>query len=147
MDYPRDIDDLRQRIRAGWKPGYVFFLEPHATGAATLGSECLSQWYPAPMEIDGLRFPTAEHYMMWCKAELFGDDIIARRVLGDESPAVAKQLGRGVRNFSAEVWTQHRLDVVLRGSIAKFQQYPRLRQHLLQTRDRVLAEASPIDYI
>jgi len=99
------------------------------------------------MEVDGVRFPTAEHYMMWRKARLFGDDEISKRLLANDSPAIAKQLGREVRNFNAEIWTQHRVEVVLRGSIAKFQQNARLATYLLGTEDSVLAEASPVDYI
>jgi ribA/ribD-fused uncharacterized protein len=145
VDYTRNIDELRRRVRAGWRPGYVLFLQPFATESTTPGSECLSQWYPAEMEIDGLRFPTAEHYMMWRKARLFGDESIAHSVLADESPDVAKQLGRRVRGFRADTWAQHRLEVVLRGSIAKFEQHPQLREYLLRTHDHVLAEASPVD--
>lgn len=146
MDYPQHIDDLRQRVSAGWQPKFVFFLQPDAIGAA-LGGECLSQWYPAPMMIDGLRFPTAEHYMMWRKARLFADDAMAQRILADKNPGIAKLLGRKVRGFSAEVWNQHHIDIVLRGNIAKFQQHPQLRAYLLATRDYVLAEASPVDNI
>ena len=142
-----DINELRQLVRAGWTPEYVFFLEPEPTREGVLGSECLSQWYPAPMEVDGVRFPTAEHYMMWRKARLFGDDAIEREILADDNPGIAKQLGRRIRNFNGEIWTQHRFEVVLTGSLAKFQQHPRLRTYLLETRDRVLAEASPVDYI
>ncbi len=94
-----------------------------------------------------MRFPTAEHYMMWRKAQLFDDDAIGERILADESPGIAKQLGRNVRGFSTEIWQEHRIDVVLRGTIAKFQQHPRLREYLLHTGDRILAEASPVDEI
>ena len=146
MGYPRDIAALRQCLGTGPPLRFAFFLEPDPVGA-TLGSGCLSQWYAAPMEIDGVRFPTAEHYMMWRKAQLFEDDAVAHEILADKSPAVAKQLGRKVRGFSAERWNQHRVDVVLRGSVAKFQQHAQRRRYLLQTGDRVLAEASPVDHI
>jgi hypothetical protein len=43
VDHPQHIDDLRQQIRAGWQPKFVFFLSPDAV-EATLGGECLSQW-------------------------------------------------------------------------------------------------------
>ena len=65
----------------------------------------------------------------------------------NDSPAEAKRLGRAVRNFDGAVWVQHRLDVVRRGSLAKFRQHPRLAEYLLGTKDRVLAEASPVDLI
>jgi ribA/ribD-fused uncharacterized protein len=144
---PMDTTELRQRVRAGWQPRYVLFLTPEPSRVGLLGSECLSQWYPAPMEVDGVRFATAEHYMMWCKAQLFGDVDVAQRVLATESPGVAKQLGREVRGFDGEIWARHRFDVVVRGTLAKFRQHPALRAYLLDTGGQVLAEASPVDYI
>ena len=41
------------------------------------GSSCLSQWWPARFEADGEAFASAEHYMMWRKARLFGDESVA----------------------------------------------------------------------
>ena len=34
---------------------------------------CFSNWYEAAFEIDGRRFASVEQYMMYEKAELFGD--------------------------------------------------------------------------
>jgi ribA/ribD-fused uncharacterized protein len=147
MQSPRDIDELRGRIRSGWQPGYVLFLHPDPLHPGVIGPECLSQWYPSPMEIDGETFPTAEHYMMWYKARLFGDEDATRQVLLDDSPAVAKALGRRVRHFSTDIWTRHRFDLVYRASVAKFRQNPGLLSFLLDTKDHVLAEASPVDLI
>jgi ribA/ribD-fused uncharacterized protein len=147
MPSPQNIDELRQRLAGGWRTEYALFLEPDPERPGVLGNECLSQWYASQMQVDGVRFPTAEHYMMWRKARLFGDPDAERRLLADDSPAAAKQLGRRVRNFRSEVWDRHRFDVVLEGSIAKFEQNETLRRYLLGTGDCVLAEASPVDRI
>lgn len=147
MPSPKNIEDLRQRIAAGWRADYALFLDPDPDQPGVLGNECLSQWYPSEMVLDGVRFPTAEHYMMWRKARVFGDSEVERLLLADDSPAVAKQLGRRVRNFRSEVWDRHRFDVVVEGSIAKFEQNETLRNYLLATGERVLAEASPVDNI
>jgi ribA/ribD-fused uncharacterized protein len=147
MPSPQNIEELRQRIAAGWSPAYALFLAPDPEQPGTLGHECLSQWYPSEMQLDGVRFPTAEHYMMWRKARLFGDSDVERQLLADESPASAKQLGRQVRNFRSDLWDRHRFEVVVQGSIAKFEQNATLRRHLLATGDSVLAEASPVDNI
>jgi len=146
VNHPRHLGELRDRIRAGWQPEFGFFLEPDPT-ERDLGNECLSQWYRAPMRIDGVQFPTAEHYMMWRKARLFDDSAMEQRILADDDPGIAKQLGRKVRGFNAEIWHRHRLDIVLQGSVAKFEQHRILREYLLNTGDRVLAEASPVDNI
>jgi ribA/ribD-fused uncharacterized protein len=147
MSSPQSIHELRQRLADGWRADYALFLAPEPEQPGTLGNECLSQWYPAEMQLDGVRFPTAEHYMMRCKARLFGDSDVERQLLAEDSPAVAKQLGRRVRNFRSDIWDRHRFDVVLRGSIAKFEQNDILRRYLLGTGERILAEASPVDRI
>jgi ribA/ribD-fused uncharacterized protein len=144
---PQNIDELKQRIAAGWRAEYALFLEPDPERPGVLGNECLSQWYPSQMQVDGVRFATAEHYMMWRKARVFGDADIERQLLADDSPAVAKRLGRQVRNFSSPIWDRHRFGVVVDGSIAKFEQNETLRRYLLGTGERVLAEASPVDNI
>ena len=59
---------------------------------------CFQQWYPSPFQDSTLkgspRFPTSEHYMMYRKAMLFGDEGIAEMILGAETPGQAKRLGR-----------------------------------------------------
>ena len=147
MPSPHNIEDLRRRIASGWRADYALFFAPDPERPGVLGNECLSQWYPSEMQLDGVRFPTAEHYMMWRKARLFGDADVERRLLADDSPAVAKQLGRRVRNFHSEAWDRVRFEVVLTGSLAKFEQNETLRRYLLGTGDRVLAEASAVDTI
>jgi ribA/ribD-fused uncharacterized protein len=147
MHSPQNIEELRQRVTAGWRTDYALFLAPDPDQPGALGNECLSQWYPSEMHLDGVRFPTAEHYMMWRKARLFGDPDVERQLLADDSPASAKQLGRRVRNYRGDIWDRHRFDVVVQGSIAKFEQNETLRRYLLATGDRILAEASPVDNI
>lgn len=145
-DHPRDVEALVERVRAGWRPEFLFFWG-HTESGNVVGKECLSQWYPSPFTLDGLRFSTAEHFMMWRKAQLFGDEDTAKAVLESQSPGEAKALGRRVRGFDEATWIQHRCAVVERGSLAKFSQHPALGAYLLGTQDRVLVEASPSDRI
>lgn len=46
-----------------------------------------------------------------------------------------------------DVWNRHRFDLVVEGNVAKFGQHPELRDFLLNTRSRVIVEASPRDRI
>jgi ribA/ribD-fused uncharacterized protein len=147
MSLATDVEGLRRQFREGARAPIVPFLEPEPAVPGELGPECLCQWYPAPMDVDGVRFPTAEHYMMWCKARLFGDEDSAFRVLADPAPAVAKQLGRQVRGFEPQRWDRHKVDIVVTGSAAKFRQHPELGDYLRSTAGCVLAEASPVDLI
>jgi ribA/ribD-fused uncharacterized protein len=143
---PYDRATLVEWIRGGYKPSFLFFWG-HSSRHDAIGKECLSQWYPSSFEIDGTTYPTAEHYMMWRKALLFGDAQSAEAIASAKSPAEAKKLGRAVRNFDSELWEQHRFEIVRSGSYAKFSQNSALRAFLTGTRGRVLVEASPHDTI
>ena len=76
-----DLDSLRHAVRSGARIKYVFFWGHSPAGRGEIGKECLSQWYPARFQIDGRSFPTAEHYMMYRKALLFGDVATAEQIL------------------------------------------------------------------
>jgi ribA/ribD-fused uncharacterized protein len=128
-------------------PGFVFFWDARPGPGGTLGPGCLSQWWPARFVVGGLAFATAEHYMMWRKARLFGDERVAAMILDAPGPDAAKKLGREVTGFDTAVWSEHRFAAVVAGNRAKFGQDDALRAYLLGTGDRVLVEASPVDPI
>ena len=107
----------------------------------------LSNWWPAPFELDGVLYPTTEHHMMYQKAMLMGDQAIAQEVLQAVSPAIVKAFGRRVKNFSAELWDEKKFEVVLAGNLAKFRAHPDLLKMLLATGDRIIAEAADYDRV
>jgi ribA/ribD-fused uncharacterized protein len=137
---------LRARSNAGEALRYLFFWGHRASGQV-ITAACFSQWYPAPFELEGERYATAEHFMMAQKAALFADDATRRQVLEAPSPGAAKALGRAVRDFDEATWVAHRFAIVVRGNRAKFAQHPALQQFLRNTAPRVLVEASPVDRI
>lgn len=126
---------------------YVFFWGHTPNKPGTVGAECLSQWYPAPFEVDGVRFETAEHFMMWGKAQLFGDQGAAARILAAGHPKRAKDLGRTITGFDEAKWVAARMAIVTAGNVEKFRQNPDLLAFLLGTGERVLVEASPMDRV
>jgi hypothetical protein len=138
---------LRALAAAGDRLRFVFFWSHLPRREGALGAECFSQWYPAPFELDGIGYPSAEHYMMAEKARLFGDQDSCRRILDAASPGAAKAAGRSVRDFSQDVWDRECARIVVRGNLAKFTQHPALGTYLAGTRARILAEASPTDRI
>jgi ribA/ribD-fused uncharacterized protein len=139
--------ELARRISRGQKIKFLFFWGHHRQRDGSIGPGCLSQWWPAPFVVDGTRFATAEHYMMWAKALLFDDATVAERVLAAGHPQQAKALGRQVRGFDEQAWAEHRYAIVVAGSVFKFSQHADLRAFLLGTGQRVLAEDSPIDRV
>lgn len=143
----RSRDELLAFIAGGGQPRYLFFWghQPQPDGSA--GKGCFSQWWPAEFTVDGVTYPTAEHFMMAAKALLFGDAEMAARIPLAAHPGDAKKLGRQVHGFDEELWAARRFGLVVAGNVAKFGQNPELRQFLLGTGDRVLVEASPRDRI
>lgn len=146
-DTPFDIHSLCKQINNGQQPEYVFFWNAAPEPLPTPDQSCLSQWYPAGFTIDGIHYPTAEHYMMAEKARTFEDIAALEKILSTVSPAEAKQLGRSVRRFDADHWSSLSVNAVRCGNLAKFSQNPALQHFLQQTTGKILVEASPYDRI
>lgn len=142
----RTMQDLVATIDAGKRPRYLFFWGHTPKGGGGFGPWWFSQWYPSPFEVEGVHYATAEHWMMAEKARLFGDEEHEALILQARSPAQAKKLGRAVRGFAQEVWEAACFEIVVRGSVHKFAPEDR-RDFLLDTRRRVLVEASPPDRV
>jgi ribA/ribD-fused uncharacterized protein len=144
---PNTLDDLRSRITRGETFDYLLFWGHRVRADGVLTAACFSQWYPARFEIDGVVYPTAEHFMMAEKARLFDDQAALAKVLVAETPNDAKALGRRVKGYDDARWVAHRFDAVVTGNRAKFSQSKALRAFLAGTAPRVIVEASPVDAI
>ncbi len=144
---PATLADLIDLVESGEPVDYLFFWGHRPQPDGSVGPGCLSQWWPAAFTVESLRYPTAEHYMMWRKALLFNDFDSARQILAAAHPQQAKTLGRRVTGFDAPTWQRHCFDIVVAANVAKFGQHPALLTYLLGTAGRVLVEASPTDRI
>jgi ribA/ribD-fused uncharacterized protein len=102
-----------------------------------------SNMHEAPVLIDGIKFPTVEHYYQWSKARLFGDEESQQKILKSASPKTAKTLGKKVKDFNEERWEAEKVGIMQRGIKAKLMQHPDIRKKLLATGDRRIAEANP----
>lgn len=107
----------------------------------------LSQWYPCHFMIENIQFNSAEQWMMYSKAVLFQDQESAKEILSINSSKRQKRIGQSVRNFDERKWDKYKRDIVFQGNYAKFSQNEELKQYLLSTRGKVLAEASPYDKV
>ncbi|NEC28937.1 NADAR family protein [Streptomyces sp. SID8111] len=144
--------ELIEALRAGASVKYLHFWRHRPLPDGRLGASCLSQWWPSPFTVDGVRYATAEHWMMAGKARLFSDREAERRILAGDHPAQAQKEGRRVRGFDEAVWARERFGLVVEGNAHKFASDPGLRSFLLGTGaagggGRVLVEASPLDRI
>ncbi|WP_245428348.1 NADAR family protein [Kumtagia ephedrae] len=138
---------LEREIGAGASPRFLFFWGHQPSKDGKPNASCFSQWWPAQFEVDGVRYPTAEHWMMAGKARLFGDAETTARIIAADSPKEAKQFGRLVRGFDERRWDEEKLGIVVEGSVHKFGQNEPLKDFLLSTGDVVLVEASPVDRV
>lgn len=138
-------------VTAQWKdnkaPGFLFFWGHQPDKNGQVSKSCFSQWYEASFVADGVKYHTAEHWMMAAKARLFNDQEIFEKIIATPSPATVKSLGRKVKNFDPVVWDAHKFDFVTTGNLHKFSQHPALKKFLLNTGNQVLIEASPYDKI
>ena len=108
---------------------------------------CFSQWYPSIFVVDGVKYKWAEQYMMARKAELFNDNEALNEIMLAKNPRKIKELGRKVKNFDINVWNRNCERIVFEGNYAKFSQNYIFEKILLDTKDKMIAEASPIDCI
>ncbi len=139
------LDWLKNELSSGKQHSYSFFWGHKIFSPIT--ETCFSQWYPAPFVHENLSYPTAEHWMMACKARTFGDEEILQQLFKTDSPAEAKKLGRAVKNFDPQVWDDVKYEFVKEGNVLKFSQHPDMNAFLLQTGKNVIVEASPMDAI
>ncbi|KAI1377138.1 hypothetical protein F4677DRAFT_417491 [Hypoxylon crocopeplum] len=140
----------------------VFFFKPNEAH----GEFC--QWYPAtftvskadmsslighPIDEDDpegwqpIYFNCAEQFMMYCKAGRFHDSATQKLVLATHNPKEQKRLARLTKGFYPASWDEIKSAVAVAGNLAKFSQNPHLKRLLLDTGDRLLADASSQDRV
>jgi ribA/ribD-fused uncharacterized protein len=102
-----------------------------------------SNMYEAPFQIEGVTFPTVEHYFQWSKARLFGDAATQGKILKTSSPKSVKALGKKVVGFKEDEWAEKKDQVMAAALKAKFMQHPELLKKLRDTGTRRIAEADP----
>jgi ribA/ribD-fused uncharacterized protein len=102
----------------------------------------LSNFYAAPIEIDGLTWPTTEHYY---QAQKFADPTRQAAIHAAPTPGVAKQIAWADDTGLHSDWQAVRDEVMLVALRAKFTQHPALRDQLLATGDAMLVEHTHLD--
>lgn len=106
-----------------------------------------SQWFKCSFVVEGIRYETAEQYMMAKKALLAGDLMRYALIMNEPDPAKCKKLGKQVKDLDVTAWNQCKEEIVYHANFAKFTQNAQAQQTLLGTGNKVLAEASPYDPI
>jgi ribA/ribD-fused uncharacterized protein len=147
MESDYNLAWLLDEIEAGKDFKFLFFWGHRNSSKNEIGKSCFSQWFELPFTVDNVTYKTAEHWMMAHKALMFDDLKTYDRIIDANTPGEAKELGRQVLSFDEIIWNDKRYDIVKLGNIHKFNQYPQYAEYLMNTGNRILVEASPVDKI
>ena len=145
MNY--SVNWLEQQIRNNIAVEYLFFWGHTPNQPNSIDKSCFSQWYPSPFSVEGITYFTAEHWMMAKKAELFNDQQIFEKIITEPKPGAVKAFGREIKNFDDEIWKAAAFEIVVEGNRHKFSQNNLIKEYLVNTGNKILAEASPTDFI
>lgn len=114
-------------------------------------NDIYSNWYKSAMTYSGFMFYTNEQYVMYQKAKLFGDNLIADLILNTRggNPKECKALGRKIKGFDEAVWIENRKTIMKDGIYLKAKYNKDLMQLLVMhhREGRKFVEASPYDKI
>lgn len=107
-----------------------------------------SNWYqPNNFTHNGVLYNCSEQAMMHLKALRYSDLGVASLIMEQTNPRKQKFLGREVRGFNKAEWTIVCQDVMFPVLLDKFTQDELLKEYILSTGDKIIAEASPVDAV
>jgi len=102
-----------------------------------------SNFAPFPIDLDGKRWPTTEHYY---QAQKFTDPELKAKIRTAGKPIIAKKLADKHRGKIRPDWDAVKDEVMDRAVRRKFELHAALRDLLLATGDEDIVEAAPNDY-
>ena len=113
------IEKVIKWCESNLRPQFLFFYGAK-TDLDQVGKECLSQWYECDFTVDGIRYHTAEQYMMAQKALLFNDKESYHKIMTANNPREYKAIGRKIKGFNQNVWDEYKHDIVYEGIMRNF---------------------------
>jgi ribA/ribD-fused uncharacterized protein len=102
-----------------------------------------SNFAPFPIDLDGQRWPTSEHYF---QAQKFEDDAYREKIRKTKSPMHAARLGRDRKQKLRPDWESVKLGIMHQAVMAKFTQHEELRRLLLSTGEARIVEHTENDH-
>ena len=99
-----------------------------------------SNFAPFPIDLDGERWATSEHYY---QAQKFTDAELQAKIRGAEKPAMTKAFADSHRDSMRPDWDTVKDEVMYRAVRRKFELHASLRELLLATGDEDILEDAP----
>jgi len=98
---------------------------------------------------DGIKYNCSEQYFMYHKCKIFDpkNNILLETIITETSATKIKKYGRQVQNFNDIFWKEKRYNIMLEALRLKFNQNEIIKQKLLETKPKILYEASKNDRI
>lgn len=103
-----------------------------------------TNFYHAPIDVDGKKWPTTEHYF---QAQKFIGTPYMEKIRTLSTPREAFQFSRSptVHRWQRSDWEEVKEDIMLKALHCKFDQHTNLRRILLETREKKLIEHTSND--
>jgi ribA/ribD-fused uncharacterized protein len=104
---------------------------------------CFSNFSPHGFELDGVYWPTSEHYF---QAQKFPGTPHADQIRQVKTAKDAAKMGRDRKRPLRPDWNEVKDDIMRKAVLRKFETHADIREILLSTGDEQIVENSPIDY-
>jgi N-glycosidase YbiA len=104
---------------------------------------CFSNFAAYPFELDGVTWPTVEHYF---QAQKFVGTSHVEELRLVASPMVVARMGRSRARPLRPDWNEAKDDIMRRAVLRKFETHAGIRDLLLATGDAELIEKTTSDY-
>jgi len=98
---------------------------------------------------DGITYNCSEQYFMYHKCKMFdpNNNKLLQNILSEKSPTKIKKYGRQVQNYDDNIWAKNRYNIMLQALRLKFNQNDIIKNKLINTKPKILYEASKYDKI
>jgi ribA/ribD-fused uncharacterized protein len=108
-----------------------------------------SNWHVCQVKdlLTDIIFENTEQAFMWYKADVFNDIETKKLVENTIDPRKVKKLGRLIKTYDDNVWSSVRYRKMLYVNLLKFLQNKELKFQLINTGDKIIVEASPLDCV
>lgn len=104
---------------------------------------CFSNFSAHGFELDGVYWPTSEHYF---QAQKFAGTAHCEQIRQVKMPKDAARMGRDRERPLRKDWEQVKEEIMRKAVLRKFETHADIREILMSTAEEEIIENSPIDY-